>query len=115
MRFEGITRGVHIMHNSESPASVFALLESPGKSTMAMVADPLFDLLMLKMVNFYQKKQNNKMEARGPRFEAGDFLVKLGLVTLATTFKGVLVEVTFSYLSQRHKSTIRSVNEIVLC
>ena len=83
------------MHNSECPASVFALLESPGKPTMAMVADPLFDLLMLKMVNFYQKKQNNKMEVRGPRFEAGDFLVKLGLVTLATTFKGVLVEVIF--------------------
>merc|ERR1712135_192311 len=55
----------------------------------------VFDLLMLKMVNFYQKKQNNKMEVRGPRFEAGDFLVKLGLVTLATTFKGVLVEVEY--------------------
>jgi len=90
----GITRSVHVLHNSESPASVFSLLESPGKSTMAMVADPLFDLLMLKMVNFYQKKQS-KIESRGPRFEAGDFLVKLGLVTLATTFKGVLVEVEY--------------------
>lgn len=87
----GPPRSVHLLHNSETPASVFALLESTNK-TVALVADNLFDLLMLKLSNFYAKKQN-KIESKGPRFEAGDFLVKLGSVTMGPTFKGILVEV----------------------
>lgn len=31
----------------------------------------------------------------GPRFELGDFLVKLGSVTMTQNFKGVLVEVEY--------------------
>ena len=81
-----------MLHNSEQPASVFALLESPNK-TVPLVADTLFDLLMLKMSNFYQAKKQTKIDARGPRFEAGDFLVKLGSVSMGQSFKGILVEV----------------------
>ena len=91
---------MHLLHNSETPASVFALLEaavSPsnpnGNKTVALVADNLFDLLMLKLSNFYQAKKQTKIESRGPRFEAGDFLVKLGSVTMGPAFKGILVEV----------------------
>ena len=36
-------------------------------------------------------ESNNK----GPRFEIGDFLVKLGSVTVGGVFKGVLVEVEY--------------------
>ena len=96
----GPQRSVHLLHNSETPASVFALLEaavSPsnpnGNKTVALVADNLFDLLMLKLSNFYQAKKQTKIESRGPRFEAGDFLVKLGSVTMGPAFKGILVEV----------------------
>ena len=84
---------MHVLHNSEQPASVFALLESATK-TVPLVADTLFDLLMLKLSNFYQAKKQTKIESRGPRFEAADFLVKLGSVTMGPTFKGILVEVT---------------------
>lgn len=90
----GPSRSVHVLHNSEQPASVFALLESVTK-TVPLVADTLFDLLMLKMSSFYQSKKPNKIEARGPRFEAGDFLVKLGSVTMGPNFKGILVEVEY--------------------
>ena len=86
------TRSVHVLHNSEHPVSVFALLESTNK-TVPLVADTLFDLLMLKMSSFYQAKKQTKIEARGPRFEACDFLIKLGSVTIGPTFKGILVEV----------------------
>lgn len=92
----GPPRSVHLLHNSETPASVFALLESANSNkTVALVADNLFDLLMLKMSSFYQAKKQTKIESRGPRFEAGDFLVKLGSVTMGPTFKGILVEVRF--------------------
>jgi len=94
LRFAGAPRSVHLLHNSETPASVFALLEAAsGNKTVALVADNLFDLLMLKLSNFYTAKKQTKIESRGPRFEAGDFLVKLGSVTMGPAFKGILVEV----------------------
>lgn len=34
-----------------------------------------------------------QIEAKGPRFEIGDFVVKLGNVTMSQTFKGVMIEV----------------------
>lgn len=92
----GQPKSVHLLHNSETPASVYALLEAAsGNKTVALVADNLFDLLMLKLNNFYQAKKQTKIESRGPRFEAGDFLVKLGSVTMGPTFKGILVEVVY--------------------
>jgi hypothetical protein len=34
------------------------------------------------------------MEAKGQRYELGDFVLKVGSVTLAGSFKGVVVEVS---------------------
>lgn len=82
------------MHNSEQPATVFSILET-GAKTIPLATDGLFDLLMLKMNNFYTAKKQTKAESKGPRFEIGDFLVKLGTVTVSQNFKGVLVEVEY--------------------
>ncbi|XP_014243978.1 mediator of RNA polymerase II transcription subunit 20 [Cimex lectularius] len=89
----GPQRTVHVLHNSEQPASVFSLLETGSKS-IPLVADGLFDLLMLKMTPIYTKKQP-KIESKGPRFELADFCIKLGSVTISQNFKGVLVEVEY--------------------
>ena len=70
--------------SSEHPASVFSILES-GNKTVTLTSDTLFDLLMLKLTNVYKKKLT--IESRGPRFEIGDFIVKLGSVTVAGVFK----------------------------
>uniref|UniRef100_A0A1B6CV64 Mediator of RNA polymerase II transcription subunit 20 n=2 Tax=Clastoptera arizonana TaxID=38151 RepID=A0A1B6CV64_9HEMI len=90
----GHQRTVHVLHNSEQPASVFSLLET-GTKTIPLVADGLFDLLMLKMTPFYMSKKQTKIESKGPRYELGDFCIKLGSVTMNQTFKGVLVEVEY--------------------
>lgn len=90
--FAGAQRTVHVLHNSEQPASVFAILES-GSKVVPLIADGLFDLLMLKMTNIYTSKKQTKIESKGPRFEIGDFCVKLGSVTMSQNFKGILVEV----------------------
>lgn len=82
-----------MLHNSEQPASVFAILES-GTKVVPLIADGLFDLLMLKMTSVYTSKKQTKIESKGPRFEIGDFCVKLGSVTMSQNFKGVLVEVS---------------------
>ncbi|KAF3423112.1 hypothetical protein E2986_11301 [Frieseomelitta varia] len=49
---------------------------------------------MYKMSSVYTNKMQ-KIESKGPRFEIGDFCVKLGSVTINQNFKGVLVEVEY--------------------
>lgn len=90
----GNQRTVHVLHNSEQPATVFSILET-GTKTIPLATDGLFDLLMMKMSNFYVSKKQTKAESKGPRFEIGDFLVKLGSVSVSQNFKGILVEVEY--------------------
>lgn len=90
----GPQKTVHVLHNSEQPATVFSILET-GTKTIPLATDQLFDLLMMKMSNFYQSKKVTKAESKGPRFEIGDFCVKLGSVTIGQNFKGILVEVEY--------------------
>lgn len=87
----GQMRTLHVLHNSEMPASVFSILET-GTKQIPVVADNLFDLLMCKMTPAMNAKKQPKIESKGPRFEYGDFLIKLGSVTMGQTFKGILVE-----------------------
>lgn len=90
----GNPRVVHVLHNSEHPASVFSILDN-GTKQIPLVADSLFDLLILKMTPAYSSKKQTKIESKGPRFELGDFVIKLGSVTMSQTFKGILVEVEY--------------------
>lgn len=90
----GSTKTVHILHNSEQPASVFSILDT-GAKQIPLVTDGLFDLLMKHISPVYTSKKQTKIESKGPRFEFGDFLIKLGIVTMSQNFKGVLVEVEY--------------------
>ncbi|XP_046542963.1 mediator of RNA polymerase II transcription subunit 20-like [Haliotis rubra] len=80
-----------ILHNSEYPATCFAILDS-GTS---LVADDLFDGLVQKLKNYYQQRKGFKIESKGQRYELGDFVIKIGSVTLTSNFKGILVEVEY--------------------
>lgn len=84
------------MHNSEYPASVFSLLDN-GQKHIPLITDLIFDLLMLKINPIYSSKKMIKIESKGPRFEIGDFLVKLGSVTMSQNqnFKGILLEIDY--------------------
>jgi hypothetical protein len=88
---------------------VFSILES-GNKTIPLVADGLFDFLMNKMTSIYTSKKQTKIEAKGPRFEIGDFCVKLGSVTMSQNFKGVLVEVSAPgrWFLVHHKMQLRN-------
>ena len=60
-------------------------------------ADILFDLLIPKLSHMYQSKKNHKIESKGARYEIGDFIVKVGTVTMSNgQYKGILVEVSSS-------------------
>lgn len=87
---------IHVLHNSEYPASVFSILDN-GQKHIPLITDLIFDLLMLKVNPIYTSKKMIKIESKGPRFELGDFLVKLGSVTMSQNqnFKGILIEIDY--------------------
>jgi len=106
-----VQRTLHVLHNSEYPATVFSVLEPPtniqqsaknqtqpstSNNRITFTTDYLFDLLLLKLSSVYQKnKQNQKIESKGNRYEIGDFVVKLGIVSVTGSVKGILVEVEY--------------------
>lgn len=92
----GVQRTLHVFHNSEQPASVFAILDNGTGKTVPVVADSLFDLLLLKMSSVYTSKKS-KVEIRGPRFELNDFVIKIGAININHNVKGIIVEVNKTY------------------
>ncbi|CAE1280362.1 MED20 [Acanthosepion pharaonis] len=84
-------RLVHILHNSEQPATCFAIVDTGN----CLVADSQFDILMQRLKGFYQQRKGFKIESKGQRYEYGDFLIKIGSVLLASSFKGILLEVEY--------------------
>lgn len=50
----------HVLHNSEHPASVFSILDT-GMKQVSLVADSLFDLLIIKMNTAYTSKKQTKV------------------------------------------------------
>ena len=101
---------LHVLHNSEHPATVFSVLESQSgaqantvkpqgqqlqgaQNRITFTSDTLFDILLLKLSSVYQKKL--KIESKGNRYEIGDFVVKLGIVSVTGSVKGILVEVEY--------------------
>jgi len=88
-------RVLSILHNTAEPASVYAVLEG-GNKTPVLVADALLDALLPKLQLLYtSNKKQTRIESRGNRYQMGDFVVKLGSVTMSGSFKGILVEVTY--------------------
>lgn len=101
----GPQKTLHVFNNSEHSASMFSILET-GTKTIPLVADRLFEFLIKKMTMIFTPNpqtaqgamgpKKTKFESKGPRYQIGDFLVKIGNVTMNhQTFKGVLVEVEY--------------------
>ncbi|ESO91283.1 hypothetical protein LOTGIDRAFT_153713 [Lottia gigantea] len=84
-------RQVNILHSSDHPASCFAILDAGT----CLVADSLFDGLMQKLKHYYQQRKGSKIESKGQRYEFGDFVFKVGSVSLASSFKGILLEIEY--------------------
>ena len=64
------------------------------ESGTCLVADSQFDILFLKLKDYYTNRKNNRVETKGQRYEYGDFVVKVGsAIAGGSVFKGVIVEV----------------------
>nr|XP_027218207.1 mediator of RNA polymerase II transcription subunit 20-like [Penaeus vannamei] len=90
----GQHRRLHIVHNSETPATTYAIIDT-GTKQVTLSADLLFDFILPRFDHMYQSKKNLKIESKGSRYEIGDFVVKIGTVTMSGHYKGILVEVEY--------------------
>ncbi|GAB6031020.1 mediator complex subunit Med20 [Chamberlinius hualienensis] len=84
-------RTVHVIRNSEQPTTCFALTDTG----LCLIADLLYESLMNKLVGIYNPKKAIKIESKGSRYELSDFLVKIGSVSMGSSFKGILIEVEY--------------------
>ncbi|XP_053204016.1 mediator of RNA polymerase II transcription subunit 20-like [Panonychus citri] len=84
-------RVLNIIHNSEYPATCFAQLDTGT----ILRADSYFDAMMVVMNGVYQAKRGNKIECKGPKFQKGDFIVRIGSVSIGPSFRGILVEIEY--------------------
>lgn len=67
---------IHVLHNSEYPASVFSIIDN-GQKQIPLITDLIFDLLMLKVNPIYTSKKMIKV-----RSLIKDFLHQLNLIFL---------------------------------
>ena len=51
---------IHVLHNSEYPASVFSIIDN-GQKQIPLITDLIFDLLMLKVNPIYTSKKMIKV------------------------------------------------------
>ncbi|KAI8771856.1 mediator of RNA polymerase II transcription subunit 20 [Biomphalaria glabrata] len=86
-----VSKTLQILHNTEYPASCFAVLDSGA----TLVADTLFNGLLSHLKAYYQARKGSKIESKGNRYQLADFVIKIGSVTLSGSFKGILVEVEY--------------------
>ena len=73
---------------------------------VTLTSDTLFVLLVSMLTNVYKKKE--KTESRVPRFEIGDFIVKLGSVTVGNVFK-VKQQTTLNVLKTQSQKFIQRI------
>lgn len=105
--FPNVSKFINLFHNSEYPATCFALQDN-GTS---LVADSSFDIIMGNLASVYASKKANKyvmtilqlinlkflnrIECRGPRYTLSDFIIKVGSCSFGPSFKGILVEIEY--------------------
>ena len=81
---------LHTIYNSEYPASRFGLFEDGP----FLVTDMMLTSFLSKLEQFWQPKKGGKIESKGNRYELGDFVIKVGIVTVGPNTKGVAIEVS---------------------
>ena len=61
-----------------------------------LVTDVMIVSFLSKLRDFWQPKKGGKIESKGNRYELGDFIIKVGIVTVGPNTKGVAIEVSFN-------------------
>jgi len=89
---DGNVKLIYVLHSSDHPRLSFSVLEN----NVCLVSDIGFDSVLLKLKSFYAPSvKGGKVEVKGTKYSFGDFSVKLGNITQASHFKGIVMEVHY--------------------
>jgi len=89
---DGSVKSIHVLHSSEHPRLSFSVLDSSN----CLVSDIGFDSVLAKLKAFYAPSvKGGKIEIKGSKYSFGDFNIKLGNITQASNFKGIVMEVHY--------------------
>ncbi|XP_071808694.1 mediator of RNA polymerase II transcription subunit 20-like [Asterias amurensis] len=83
---------VHLMHNSEQPVTCYGITDTGAH----IITDNHFDGIMQKLKGFYTPRKSARMESKGQRFDLGDFVIKVGIVSIGPHTRGILMEVEYT-------------------
>uniref|UniRef100_A0A183IFP7 Mediator of RNA polymerase II transcription subunit 20 n=1 Tax=Soboliphyme baturini TaxID=241478 RepID=A0A183IFP7_9BILA len=89
---------LHVITCSEYPDTSFTLLGDAPDSSPYVTADLTFVQLISQLQGAFSVRPGSKMECRGNKYVLGDFFIKVSVVTMATSVKGVLIEVRICML-----------------
>ena len=84
---------LHMVSNSEFPASRFAQFDEGSSS---LVTDVMLFPFLTKLRSHWQQKKGGKIESKGHRYQYLDFIVKIGVVSIAGSTRGVSVEIEYT-------------------
>lgn len=89
---QGHSKMVHVIHNTEYPVTTFSLLDTGTGKIIPLISDNIFDLVIIKITAPSSNKKQTRIESKGTRYEYGDFVIKVGSITMMENFKGILFE-----------------------
>ena len=84
-------RSFQVIHTSENESLSFTITEQMN----VLVSERSFDTILTKMSDCYQPNKLTRIEAKGKKYEIGDFAIKVGSVFLGPNFKCLVIEVSF--------------------
>lgn len=90
---QGQGKHLHMVSNSEYPASRFAQFDEGSSS---VVTDVMLFPFLTKLRSHWQQKKGGKIESKGHRYEYLDFIVKIGIVGIGGSTRGVSVEIEYT-------------------
>lgn len=109
---DGAMKIIHVLHNSEYPRLSFSVLDN---NTTCLVSDIGFDSVLLKLKAFYAPSvKGGKIEVKGCKYQFGDFYIRLGNITQASSFKGIVMEVHYAPCYE-HTQCWNLITEFVAC
>ncbi|XP_071816859.1 mediator of RNA polymerase II transcription subunit 20-like [Apostichopus japonicus] len=83
---------INVLHNSEYPTSSFSITDT----NISLVSDTGFDAILQKLKGFYSTKMSSRIESKGKKYQLADFIVKVGIVSIGSSNRGILVEVEYT-------------------
>ena len=86
-------KSFQVIHTSENESLSFGITDQNG----VIISERSFDNILTKLSDCYQPNKLTRIEAKGKKYEIGDFAIKVGSTFLGPSFKCMVIEVRFYY------------------